>query len=204
MSNDYDYLFKLLLIGDSGVGKSCLLLRFADNTYTDSYISTIGVDFKIRTVEIDGKTVKLQIWDTAGQERFRTITSSYYRGAHGIIVVYDVTDKVSFNNVKQWLGEIDRYACQSVNKLLVGNKADLAEKRVVDFNEAKEFADSLRIPFLETSAKSAQNVEEAFMTMTKQIKDRVSRGPDGNQNKSGAVDISVSNNKKGQKKGCCG
>ena len=85
----------------------------------------------------------MQIWDTAGQERFRTITSSYYRGAHGIIVVYDVTDKVSFNNVKQWLGEIDRYACQSVNKLLVGNKADLVEKKVVDFNEAKEFADSL-------------------------------------------------------------
>jgi Ras-related protein Rab-1A len=187
---DYDYLFKLLLIGDSGVGKSCLLLRFADNTYTDSYISTIGVDFKIRTLEIEGKTVKLQIWDTAGQERFRTITSSYYRGAHGIIVVYDVTDKVSFNNVKQWLGEIDRYACQAVNKLLVGNKADLVEKKVVEFNEAKDFADSIGISFLETSAKSAQNVEEAFLQMTRQIKERVSRNnPDNKSGKGPNLDI---------------
>jgi len=199
---DYDYLFKLLLIGDSGVGKSCLLLRFADNTYTDSYISTIGVDFKIRTVEIDGKTVKLQIWDTAGQERFRTITSSYYRGAHGIIVVYDVTDKVSFNNVKQWLGEIDRYACQSVNKLLVGNKDDLEMKKVVDTNEAKDFAESLGISFLETSAKSSKNVEEAFLTMTRQIKERVSRSHEPPKGQGSGVDIR-SKPLKTNKKKCC-
>ncbi|XP_048367458.1 ras-related protein ORAB-1-like isoform X1 [Sphaerodactylus townsendi] len=139
MNPEYDYLFKLLLIGDSGVGKSCLLLRFADDTYTESYISTIGVDFKIRTIELDGKTIKLQIWDTAGQERFRTITSSYYRGAHGIIVVYDVTDQESYNNVKQWLQEIERYASENVNKLLVGNKCDLTTKKVVDYTTAKEF-----------------------------------------------------------------
>jgi len=173
MNPEYDYLFKLLLIGDSGVGKSCLLLRFADDTYTESYISTIGVDFKIRTIELNGKTIKLQIWDTAGQERFRTITSSYYRGAHGIIVVYDITDQVSFNNVKQWLQEIDRYACENVNKLLVGNKSDLTNKRVVDFNTAKEFADGLGIPFLETSAKNATNVEQAFLTMAAEIKNRM-------------------------------
>uniref|UniRef100_A0A1D1YYS0 GTP-binding protein ypt1 n=1 Tax=Anthurium amnicola TaxID=1678845 RepID=A0A1D1YYS0_9ARAE len=173
MNPEYDYLFKLLLIGDSGVGKSCLLLRFADDTYTESYISTIGVDFKIRTIELEGKTVKLQIWDTAGQERFRTITSSYYRGAHGIIVVYDVTDQDTFANVKQWLQEIDRYACEGVNKLLVGNKSDLASKKVVEYAAAKEYSDQLNIPFLETSAKNATNVEQAFLTMAKQIKDRM-------------------------------
>ncbi|KAJ2851797.1 ras GTPase [Coemansia brasiliensis] len=173
MNPEYDYLFKLLLIGDSGVGKSCLLLRFADDTYTESYISTIGVDFKIRTIELDGKVVKLQIWDTAGQERFRTITSSYYRGAHGIIVVYDVTDTETFSNVKQWLQEIDRYASEGVNKLLVGNKSDLEDKRAVDFTEAQEFAKSLNISFLETSAKDSTNVENAFLTMAKQIKDRM-------------------------------
>jgi small GTP-binding protein len=173
MNPEYDYLFKLLLIGDSGVGKSCLLIRFADDTYTETYISTIGVDFKIKTIELDGKTIKLQIWDTAGQERFRTITSSYYRGAHGIIVVYDVTEQSSFDNVKSWLTEIDRYASDNVNKLLVGNKSDLTSKKVVDYTTAKEFADSLGIPFLETSAKSAANIEQAFLTMASEIKHRM-------------------------------
>jgi len=173
MNPEYDYLFKLLLIGDSGVGKSCLLLRFADDTYTESYISTIGVDFKIRTIELDGKTIKLQIWDTAGQERFRTITSSYYRGAHGIIVVYDITDAQTFASVKQWLSEIERFACENVNRLLVGNKSDLKEKRKVETTTAKEFADSLGIPFIETSAKCASNVEEAFITMASEIKKKM-------------------------------
>jgi len=176
-ATEYDYLFKLLLIGDSGVGKSCLLLRFADHTYTESYISTIGVDFKIRTIDLDGKTIKLQIWDTAGQERFRTITSSYYRGAHGIIVVYDVTDMESFNNVKQWLNEIDRYAVENVCKLLVGNKCDLVAKRQVDYDTAKDFADKLDIPFLETSAKAATNVEKAFLTMAAEIKNTLAKHP---------------------------
>ncbi|CAO3595084.1 unnamed protein product [Absidia cylindrospora] len=171
MDPEYDYLFKILLIGDSGVGKSCLLLRFADDTFTDNYISTIGVDFKIRTIELEGKTVKLQIWDTAGQERFRTITSSYYRGAHGIIVVYDVTDSDSFNNVKLWLNEIGRYAAEGVNKLLIGNKNDLTDQKVIETEQLKELSDTLDIPFLETSAKESVNVEKAFLTMAKQIKE---------------------------------
>lgn len=197
-----DYLFKLLLIGDSGVGKSCLLLRFADDTYTESYISTIGVDFKIRTIELDGKTIKLQIWDTAGQERFRTITSSYYRGAHGIIVVYDVTDGESFNNVKQWLHEIDRYASENVNKLLVGNKTDLTQKRIVTTEQGKEFADSLGIEFLETSAKTSSNVEQAFLTMASQIKARMKTQPNaaGSQAKAG---VSLRSQAVKQNNGCC-
>merc|ERR1712100_141857 len=154
MNPEYDYLFKLLLIGDSGVGKSCLLFRFADDTYQESYISTIGVDFKIRT-----------------------ITSSYYRGAHGIIVVYDVTDQESFNNVKTWLSEIDRYANENVNKLLVGNKSDLTSKKVVDYATAKAFADEIGIPFMETSAKNATNVEQAFVTMANEIKTRMASQP---------------------------
>ncbi|KAF9650880.1 ras-domain-containing protein [Thelephora ganbajun] len=178
MSNDYDYLFKLLLIGDSGVGKSCLLLRFAEDSYTESYLSTIGVDFKIRTIDVDGKTIKLQIRCgarvtlLAGQERFRTITAAYYRGAHGIVVVYDVTDSESFENVRMWLKEIERYAADYVEKLLIGNKSDLVAKKVVEYSIAKEFADSLNIPFLETSAKDSTNVDEMFYTMTRLIQQR--------------------------------
>ena len=203
MSAEYDHLFKLLLIGDSGVGKSCLLLRFADDTYTESYISTIGVDFKIRTLNLDGKTIKLQIWDTAGQERFRTITSSYYRGAHGIIIVYDVTDMESFNNVKTWLSEIEKYASDNVNKLLVGNKSDLVVKKTVDTNTAKEFADSLGIPFLETSAKNSTNVEEAFMKMAADIKARVAdQGPGAKR--SGGVKLPPGGERVNSKKDGCG
>lgn len=174
---DYDYLFKLVLIGDSGVGKSCLLLRFADDAFTESYISTIGVDFRFRTVKIDKKTVKLQIWDTAGQERFRTITSAYYRGADGIIMVYDVTSTDTFDHVNDWLKEVNRDASEGTCKLLVGNKSDRTADRAVTSEQAKAFADELGIAFLETSAKSAKNVEEVFLTLAGElIKQREARG----------------------------
>jgi len=169
MKRDYDYLFKLVLIGDSGVGKSCLLLRFADDNFTDSYISTIGVDFRFRTITIDKKTVKLQIWDTAGQERFRTITSAYYRGADGIIMVYDVTSQESFDHVEEWLSEVDRYANENTSKLLLGNKADLVDEKQVTEETAQRFADKLGIPFLETSAKTSNNVDAAFLCMAKEL-----------------------------------
>lgn len=168
MARDYDHLFKLLIIGDSGVGKSSLLLRFADNTFSGSYITTIGVDFKIRTVNLDGKRVKLQIWDTAGQERFRTITSTYYRGTHGVIVVYDVTNGESFANVKRWLHEIDQN-CDVVNRVLVGNKNDEPERKVVLTEDASRFAETMGIQLFETSAKDNINVEEMFLSVTRLV-----------------------------------
>jgi len=161
-NKEYDFLFKLLLIGDSGVGKSCILLRFADDAFTDNFISTIGVDFKIKTIEIDGKKVKLQIWDTAGQERFQTITTSYYRGAHGLIIVFDVTNKASFDNIQKWLDDVERNASQQIVKLLVGNKSDLEHKRAVEFHTAKALADRLNIGYLETSAKDNKNIGKSF------------------------------------------
>ena len=145
---------------------------------------------KIRTIQLEGKTIKLQIWDTAGQERFRTITSSYYRGAHGIIVVYDTTDNETFEHVKTWLHEIDRYASENVNKLLVGNKSDLTSKRQVETESAKEFADSVTIPFLETSAKNATNVEDAFMTMAGEIKKRMASAPTADQGNKSKITVS--------------
>ncbi|CAM9168762.1 unnamed protein product [Lampetra fluviatilis] len=165
MAKEYDHLFKLLIIGDSGVGKSSLLLRFADNTFSGSYITTIGVDFKIRTVDVAGEKVKLQIWDTAGQERFRTITSTYYRGTHGVIVVYDVTNAESFVNVKRWLHEIAQN-CDDGCRVLVGNKADDPSRRVVESSDARRFSEQMGIQLFETSAKDNINVEEMFSSVT--------------------------------------
>ena len=167
--SDYDFLFKILVIGDSGVGKSCILLRFVDKTFTETYISTIGVDFRIKTVEFDNKVIKLQIWDTAGQERFRTITSSYYHGAHGIVMVYDITDEQSFVNIRQWIREIRRYAGEYVVKLLVGNKSELESNRRVNTEEARNLATLEDMDFLEVSAAEDINVSKIFETLVHNI-----------------------------------
>jgi len=168
-SREFDYLFKLVLIGDASVGKTSLLLRFADDNFDDNYVSTVGVDFRFRTVTVDNKLVKLQIWDTAGQERFRTITSAYYRGAHGVILVYDVTEQETFKHVQNWLDEVHKCAGSTVTKLLVGNKADLVESRKIQETDAKSYADSVQASFIETSAKTAANVDKAFMTIAKTL-----------------------------------
>mmetsp|Transcript_11123 Transcript_11123/g.27329 ORF Transcript_11123/g.27329 Transcript_11123/m.27329 type:complete len:218 (+) Transcript_11123:19-672(+) len=161
----YDYLIKLLLIGDSGVGKSCLLLRFSDDSFTTSFITTIGIDFKIKTIEIEGKRIKLQIWDTAGQERFRTITTAYYRGAMGILLVYDVTDENSFQNIRNWIRNIDQHAAEGVEKLLIGNKCDMKDQRMIEKERGTILANEYDIKFFETSAKQNINVTEVYTSM---------------------------------------
>lgn len=201
---DYDHLFKLVLIGDSSVGKSCLLLRFADDAFTESYISTIGVDFRFRSVNIGDKVVKLQIWDTAGQERFRTITSAYYRGADGIVLVYDVTNPESFNHIQDWLNEVKRYANENTCMLLIGNKNDRTDKHV-ETAEGKKFAESLGMPFLETSAKTAENVEDAFSQMAGTlIKLREASALEATKNRAHVAPSPVlSNTANKGKGGCC-
>jgi len=146
-SATYDFLIKLLLIGDSGVGKSCLLLRFSDDSFTPSFITTIGIDFKIKTIDLDGKRIKLQIWDTAGQERFRTITTAYYRGAMGILLVYDTTDEQSFQNIRNWIRNIEQHAADNVDKILVGNKCDMISEKVVETSRGKALAEEYGIEF---------------------------------------------------------
>ena len=172
---DYDYLFKMVLIGSSSVGKTCLFLQYADNLFNDSFMPTIGVDFRIKSMEIDNSFVKMQIWDTAGQERFKTITSSYYKGAHGLILVFDLTDRQSFLDLDNWLMEIEKHANDHVLKLLIGNKSDLEGARTVSFEEAASFAKENGMKYMETSAKTAKNVNEAFNMMAKNIKDNISR-----------------------------
>jgi len=169
MDSDFDYLFKILVIGESGVGKSAILLRFAENTFSETFMSTVGVDFKIKKVNVRDKVLKLQIWDTAGQERFRNIMASFYRGAHGILLVFDVTDPGSFLKVKYWLEQIKGHAPESTVVLLVGNKCDDASRRQVDAKEAQAFADKLDLKYCETSAKEGNGVAKAFTDLATQI-----------------------------------
>eukprot|EP01089_Gocevia_fonbrunei_P011760 TRINITY_DN257_c0_g1_i2.p1 TRINITY_DN257_c0_g1~~TRINITY_DN257_c0_g1_i2.p1 ORF type:complete len:207 (+),score=40.49 TRINITY_DN257_c0_g1_i2:300-920(+) len=168
------HLQKILLIGDQNVGKTSLIIRYSDGTYQNSVSQSIGVDFKVRTIKVDGKVVKLQMWDTAGQEQFRTISSSYYRGADGIILAYAVNDLTSFENLKrQWMSEVERYACETAAKIVVGCKSDLAADRKVAQEDVKAWADELNIPCVELSAKTGNDEEIAapFMKLARLILD---------------------------------
>ncbi|KAE8707826.1 Ras-related protein RABA1g [Hibiscus syriacus] len=167
--DDYDYLFKVVLIGDSGVGKSNLLSRFTRNEFSLESKSTIGVEFATRSIRVDDKVVKAQIWDTAGQERYRAITSAYYRGAVGALLVYDVTRHVTFENVERWLKELRGHTDANIVIMLVGNKADLRHLRAVTTDDAEAFAERENTFFMETSALETTNVESAFTDVLKQI-----------------------------------
>merc|ERR1712228_488572 len=162
MGDDYDFLLKMVLVGDSGVGKSCLLKRFASNDWDPKFISTIGVDFEIMTLSLLNKQIRLQIWDTAGQERFHNITTSYYRGAHCIMIVYDVTSQESFKNVRKWIEAVRTYANTDVSILLLGNKSDLKNKREIKWDSALQYAESVGCELMESSAKTNVNVEKSF------------------------------------------
>lgn len=173
MAKAYDYLFKLLLIGDSGVGKTSVLFRFSDDAFNSTFISTIGIDFKIRTIELGDKKIKLQIWDTAGQERFRTITTAYYRGAMGILLVYDITNEKSFENIKTWIKNIEQHASADVEKMILGNKCDMEDKRKITKEQGEQLAKEYNVKFMETSAMNRTNVEKAFTEIASDIKSKM-------------------------------
>jgi len=167
--DEYDYLFKVVLIGDSGVGKSNLLSRFTRNEFNLESKSTIGVEFATRSIQVGGKVIKAQIWDTAGQERYRAITSAYYRGAVGALLVYDIAKHITYENVERWLKELRDHADANIVIMLVGNKSDLRHLRAVPTEEAKAFAERNELSFIETSALDSTNVEVAFRNILEEI-----------------------------------
>lgn len=203
-NREYDHLFKLVIVGNSAVGKSCLLLRFADDQFSENYMTTIGVDFRFKTLNIDQKSVKLQIWDTAGQERFRTITNTYYKSnlianadANAVLLVYDITNMESFQDIeKYWLNEVESYADPGTQLVLigaefllrVGNKCDLEDKRAVPVETARLFAQSKNMEFYEASAKTAKEVSEAFTEITRKLYQKVDK------NKAGRPQLPVQQN----------
>lgn len=176
---NFDYLFKIVLIGDCGTGKTCLVERFRSGTFIERHGSTIGVDFSMKTVLIDNKRVKLQIWDTAGQERFRTITQSYYRSANGVIVVYDITKRSTFLSLQHWIEEVRKYSSSHILLILVGNKYDLANSREVEKEEVEALCRYLPevLEVVETSAKENTNIDSVFFYLASELKRRHENRP---------------------------
>ena len=204
VEEEYDFIFKVLLLGNSDVGKSSLLLRYVDSVWNDAFVPTIGVDFKVKTLTINEKKVKMQIWDTAGQERFRTVVATYFRGAHGILLLYDVTNKDSFKNLESWLIEIEKNAKEKVLKILIGNKCDLTDDREISTEEGKAFALRNGMEFMETSAKMNTNVTEAFETLGKLMIEFNSKGNQGTQKNNDNKNLKAGSGKNLRtKKGCC-
>jgi Ras-related protein Rab-1A len=191
--------FKILLLGDSSVGKTCFLKRYIDDTFQDVYLSTIGFDYKYKFITLeDGKKIKLQIWDTAGQERFRTIGKGYYKGAHGIILIYDVTSQKSFDSIKTWLNEIKSEASNKVCVFLVANKIDI-EERLISREDGEEIAKNNNLEFYESSAKDNINVSEVFQDLAEKINEKYKIMKE----KGKKLDEIIPEKTKGKKKKCC-
>lgn len=209
--DDYDYLFKVVLIGDTGVGKSNLLSRFTRNEFSLESKSTIGVEFATRSIQVDGKTIKAQIWDTAGQERYRAITSAYYRGAVGALLVYDITKLMTYENVERWLKELRDHADSNIVIMLVGNKCDMGYLRTVSTEDATAFCEKEGLCFIETSALESTNVEAAFQQILKEIYQIVSKKAIDNGQDSAVqptpgqtIEVKTVNPDEGaKKKSCC-
>ncbi len=194
--NSSESVYKVLLLGDSTVGKTCFLMRYTDNTFQEIHMSTIGLDYRLKSMTLkSGKNVKVQIWDTAGQDRFRAITKNYYKGAHGIILIYDVTNQLSFDNVSNWINQIKEEASDKVTIFLVGNKIDDVENRKIQTESGKNLAENFQLQFYETSAKTGENVEKTFQALVEKI-DEIS-----------LINIKSRGGKltpvNGKKKGCC-
>jgi len=198
---NFDYMFKLLIIGNSSVGKTSFLFRYADDSFTSAFVSTVGIDFKVKTVFRQDKRVKLQIWDTAGQERYRTITTAYYRGAMGFILMYDITNEESFNSVQDWCTQIKTYSWDNAQVILVGNKCDMEDERVVSYERGKQLADQLGLEFFETSAKEKSCVDDAFFALTRDIKKRLGESG-GTARPQGTVSVGHDDSEKKSSGGC--
>ena len=193
--------FKLLLIGDLGVGKSSVILRYIEDYFSGTLMSSIGVDFKTKQIEINDRLIKMQIWDTAGHEKFRTITTSYYKSAHAIIVLYDITDSNSFEHIKNWMTDIDKFAKQGVLKLLIGNKIDLNENRKVTKEAGQALANKYGINFFEVSAKDNINIDELFIDVAKSLLERNENMINDDNNGNVVLNSNKVHSKK--KKKCC-
>ncbi len=198
IEDEGDCIYKILLLGDSAVGKTCFLLRFTDNSFEQVHMSTIGLDYRLKTMELPNKrNVKIQIWDTAGQDKFRAITKNYYKGAHGILLIYDITDTNSFDNVKSWIEQIREETGVKVIIYLIGNKNDLVDERKIKPEDGQKIADEFGVPFFESSAKSGMNVNEIFESLVQKIDEEFSKIPDNSN-----IDFKKLGKNK-TKKSCC-
>ena len=202
-ANNYDKLFRYIIVGDMAVGKSCILLQFTDNKFRVQHELTIGVEFGAKTIELNNKTIKIQIWDTAGQEQFQAITRTYYKGAIGALLVYDITRRDTFTHVTKWLEEVKSNSSKHICVILIGNKKDLEDKRQVTYEEGESFARENGLMFLETSAKTAFNVVEAFNLSAQAILNNIEKtGVDPTENKN-KMKIENKPQEPAKKGGCC-